>query len=236
MTVAAVILCASAETALRDVLGVAAVRRIVNAAWAGGAVPVVVVAADPDGEVARALAGTSAILAEPAPAEGGRGRQIVRGLDVAANAVTETEAALVWPVGMVWVGPETVTSLIEGHGPDRHSILRPAFEGQPGWPVLIPMEQLEAVRGADADLEPDALLEAVAAGGPELRMLDLGDPGVVHGASVAAGELPPYLGPAGPMGGRPPDWGSAAADLPEEGPLEGPTLAPYGQVADADRV
>ncbi len=235
MTVAAVILCASAETALRDVLGVAAVRRIVSAAWAGGAVPVVVVAPDPDGEVARALAGTSAILAEPVP-EGGRGPQIVRGMDVAANAVTETEAALVWPVGMVWVGPETVTSLIEGHGPDRHSILRPAFDGQPGWPVLIPMDQLEAVRGVDADLEPDAILEAVAAGGPELRTLDLGDPGVIHGASVAAGELPPYVGPVGPMGGRPPDWGSAAADLPEEGPLEGPTLAPYGQVADADRV
>ena len=46
MTVAAVILCASAEGALADTAGRPAVRRMVETAWAGGATPMVVVAPD----------------------------------------------------------------------------------------------------------------------------------------------------------------------------------------------
>jgi hypothetical protein len=56
VTVAAVILAASQESALADVEGQARVRRITDAAWSGGALPIVVVAADPDGRVAAAQA------------------------------------------------------------------------------------------------------------------------------------------------------------------------------------
>ena len=69
VTVAACILAASPHTALRDVEGTPNVRRLVDLAWAGGAFPVVVVAADPDGAVATALAGAEVILGAPAPAE-----------------------------------------------------------------------------------------------------------------------------------------------------------------------
>jgi hypothetical protein len=43
MTVAAVILSATAEGALADALGQRRVRRLVDIAWSGGALPVVVV-------------------------------------------------------------------------------------------------------------------------------------------------------------------------------------------------
>ena len=57
---------------------------------------------------------------------------------------------------------------------------------------------------------------------------------MTHDLSVARRDLPPYVGPAVPAGGHAHEWGAAAADVPEDGPLEGPALAPYGQAADED--
>src|SRR4051794_17249375 len=127
MTVAAVILAASPESALRDVEGVPNVRRLVDVAWAGGAVPGVVAAPDPDGSVGRALAGAPATYAEPAPREAGPVGQIVRGFEAAFATVSETSAALLWPARLGWVDAETITSLIEAHGTDASTVLRPAF-------------------------------------------------------------------------------------------------------------
>src|SRR4029079_13801605 len=116
MTVAAVILAASPESPLGAADGVPSVRRVADAACSGAATPVVVVSHDPDGAVAAALAGAPVTLAEPAPAEGGPAGQMARGADVAGHLVVETDGALIWPARMTWVGPETVTSLIELHG------------------------------------------------------------------------------------------------------------------------
>ena len=146
MTVAAVILAATPESALRSVEGVPNVRRLADVAWAGGAIPVVVVAPDPDGAVRTALAGAEVTQAEPAPAEGGPVGQICRGIDVAVALVAGTEAALVWPARMGWVDAETVTSLIEAHGRDRARLLRPSFAGEEGWPALVPVAHLETLR------------------------------------------------------------------------------------------
>ena len=52
MTVAACILAASPDTALQEVDGTPNARRLVDLAWAGGALPVIVVAADLDGAIA----------------------------------------------------------------------------------------------------------------------------------------------------------------------------------------
>src|ERR687886_736900 len=76
MTVAAVILAATPDSALREVEGVPNVRRLVDIAWAGGAVPVVVSAPDPDGAVVATLAGTNATYAAPAAPESGPSGQI----------------------------------------------------------------------------------------------------------------------------------------------------------------
>jgi CTP:molybdopterin cytidylyltransferase MocA len=234
VTVAAVILCATAEGALADTAGRPAVRRMVETAWSGGATPVVVVAPDPAGGVASALAGSPAILAEPAPFEAGPVGQIVRGVRVAAGAVTETAAALIWPGRMVWVDAETVTSLIEAHGAARGAVLRPVYEGEAGWPVLLPMDLTDRFGAQAADLMPDELVDGLVAGGASLATFDTGDPGVRYDVATAIDDLPPYDGPSEPVAGPPPEWGAAAADTGDEGPLEGPALAPYPQAADPD--
>jgi CTP:molybdopterin cytidylyltransferase MocA len=235
VTVAAVILAASAESALADADGLASVRRIADAAWSGGATPIVVVSFDPEGAVAAALAGSSVTLAAPAPVEGGPVAQIRRGMEVAMAEIQGTDAAIVWPAGLTWVGPETVTSLIEAHGTDRETLLRPTYQAEAGWPALLPTRYLEALGRIGADRGPDEILADLTASGVPVRELDLGDPGTTHDREVPIGELPPYDGPPEPAARHTHEWGAALADEPEDSPLEGPALAPYGQAADPDQ-
>jgi molybdopterin-guanine dinucleotide biosynthesis protein A len=235
VTVAAVILFARGpEGALADAAGRAAARRMVESAWAGGATPIVVVCADPAGTVAAALAGSTAVLAEPAPDEGGPVGQIVRGMTVARQRVTETEAAIVWPGRMAWVDAETITSLIEASGAHPDAILRPRYASVLGWPALVPVSALDALGAQAVDQMPDVLLDGLVAQGVELVAVDTGDPGTAHDISTTMDQLPDYEGPPQPVVGPAPEWGSSAAEMPDDAPLEGPALAPYGQAADPD--
>jgi CTP:molybdopterin cytidylyltransferase MocA len=234
VTVAVVILAATAESALADVEGQPRVRRLADAAWSGGALPIVVVAPDPTGEVAAALAGAAVTLAEPAPMEKGPAGQIARGIAVAAATVREIDAAILWPARMVWVGPETITSLIEAHGVDHETILRPAFEGTAGWPVLVPLSAAPLLADLDAGRMPDQIVDDLEAAGRRVRVIELGDPGTTSDASVARADLPFYEGPPEPPAAHAHEWGAAMADEPDEAPLEGPALAPYGQASDTD--
>lgn len=232
MTVAAVILAASPESAVADVEGQTRVRRIADAAWSGGALPIVVVSFDPDGAVAASLAGASVTLAEPVPKpEGAPARQMARGIEVAASLVNDLDAALIWPARMVWVSPETVTSLIEAHGVDRSTMLRPAYEGEAGWPVLLPRERASILTSVAPDRMPEDILVDLVAAGVPTRTVELGDPGVTHDASVPRDQLPAYLGPTEPAAPHRHEWGAVLADAAEDSPIEGPGLAPYGQAA-----
>jgi CTP:molybdopterin cytidylyltransferase MocA len=217
MTVAAVILAARPGSALREVDGVANARRLADTAWAGGALPIVVVAADPDGAVAGALAGSPAVLAAPAPEAGGPVGQICRGIDVARAEIDGTTAALVWPARMGWVDAETVTSLIEAHGVDHAAVLRPAFRGKAGWPALVPAVRLEALRALDAGLQPGELIEALVAavGG---HLVEAGDPGTVLDLDTPRDDLPPFEAPPEPASLHHHEWGSPAAAGPDEPP------------------
>jgi CTP:molybdopterin cytidylyltransferase MocA len=197
---------------------------MVESAWAGGATPIVVVSADDAGQVAAALAGSPAVLAEPAPSSSGLLAQVRRGVSVATERVRETDGALVWPSEMVWVDAETVTTLIEAHGANRQSLLRPRYGEQPGWPVLVPMSLLPELR--------EGIFDELTAAGVPLREIDTGDPGTVFDERTPIDDLPDYEGPAEPVTGPPPEWGAAAADTSEETPLQGPALAPYGQAAE----
>ncbi|HEY2916892.1 MAG TPA: NTP transferase domain-containing protein [Candidatus Limnocylindrales bacterium] len=232
MTVAAVILAASPESALADADGIAAVRRIADVAWSGGATPIVVVSFDPDGAVAAALAGAPVTLAEPAPQAGGPVAQIRRGIDVAAAEVRGTSGAFVWPARLTWVGAETVTTMIETHGLDPDSILRPAYGGDAGFPVLVPMSAVAGLDAVDAARMPDGIIDDLAASGVSEHALELGDPGTVHDRDTARADLPPYVGPTEPPRAHAHEWGAALADQAEDLPLEGPALAPYTQAED----
>lgn len=232
MTVAVVVLAATPESALVDVEGQAGVRRIADVAWSGGALPIVVVSFDPVGAVAAALAGASVTLAEPVPKPAGfPARQMARGIDVAGALVNGTDAALIWPARMVWVGPETVTSLIEAHGLDPGTMLRPAYDGVAGWPVLLPREHAMRLLDVAADRMPNEILEDLEGAGVPSRTIELGDPGVTHDVSVPREQLPAYLGPSEPAAAHTHEWGAAVADAPEDAPIEGPALAPYEPAA-----
>lgn len=218
MTVAAVILSATTEGALADTLGQPRVRRLVDLAWSGGALPVVVIAPDPDGAVAASLQGTEATYGSPAPREAGPVGQMIRGAELAAAEVRETTAALIWPARMVWVGPETITSLIEAHGPEPTTVLLPGWQGEPGWPVLVPLAHLDALRSLPPDLMPLDVIHALVGVVPA-RVVDVGDPGVVHDADTAPADLPAYEGPPDPPAGHTHEWG---ADVATEAGLSEP--------------
>ncbi|MGD8684496.1 MAG: NTP transferase domain-containing protein [Chloroflexota bacterium] len=204
MTVGAVIVPDGVREALADATGRSAVRRIVDAAWAGGALPIVVVACDPDGQIERVLEGSPAAVIDPGKASQVRTYQ--RGAEAAMQRVSETSALLLWPGRMTWIDPETVTSLIEAHGRSAHEIIRPRRAGESGWPVLVPADRVAGLlAGPGGSLE-----EALSTG--SVAMVELGDPGSVLGAEVPLDELPDYAGPPEPVGGPPPEWGAAAAE------------------------
>ena len=188
--------------------------------------PIIVVADDPDGMVAAALAGAPVTLAAPAPAGDGPVAQIARGVDVASAEIRGTAAALVWPARLCWAGPETVTSLIEAHGVDPDALLRPTYGETPGWPALLPVAALVALRVLSPTAVPDELLAQLTSDGTvALRTLDLGDPGTVIDGDTARDDLPPYDGPATPGGAHAHEWGAVAAATPEDAPLAGPSIA-----------
>ena len=113
------------------------------------------------------------------PARGGPVAQIVpRHRRRAAAEVPETDAALIWPARLAWVDPETLTSLIEAHGMFPSAVLRPSYEGEVGWPALLPLEHLAALRALGVEQMPDELLADLAAAGVSLQAIELGDPGV----------------------------------------------------------
>jgi molybdenum cofactor cytidylyltransferase len=222
MTVAAVILAASPASALADADGTPGVRRLADVAWAGGATPVLVCSFDPDGAVAAALATAEVTLVAPADPAGGPVAQMVNGAEAAAALVTDTDAAFLWPARMAWVDAETVTTLIAAHGEDRSTVLRPAFDGEPGWPVLLPLRHVATLASLATDRMPPELLLDLEAAGVPFRVVETGDPGVTHDVSIARSALPPYDGPPEPADAHAHEWGVAAADEPDESPVPGP--------------
>jgi CTP:molybdopterin cytidylyltransferase MocA len=210
VTVAAIVLVPDSAAALSDVDGEPAIRRLVHSAWAGGALPIVVVAADGDSALAAAVAELPAVVAN-APAGVGPGAAwFVFGIDAAVQAVTETTAALLWPFRYGWVDPETVTSLVEAHGATPDEILRPAFQGTTGFPILVPaalqsrLDTTPGVHGKDA-------VELLVAAGVPFRVIEMGDPGITHDIATPRSELPGYQGPPEPAGGPPAEWNAELA-------------------------
>lgn len=218
MTVAAAVLAASPKSALADADGTTRVRRIVDAAWSGGAIPVVVVSFDPDGAVAAALAGAEVTLGTPAPPENGPVAQICRAIDISRDLVAGVGAALVWPARLCWVGPETVTSLVEAHGTRAERVLVPTWHGEPGWPKLFPVAHLEAFRSLAPDRMPGDLFDDLAAAGVSFEEIELGDPGVVIDGATPRADLPAYEGPTEPAGNHVHEWGDEVSSLSDSPP------------------
>jgi len=55
--------------------------------------------------------------------------------------------------------------------------------------------------------------------------------GVAFDRGTPRDELPAYVGPTEPAAGHVHEWGAAMAETSDDGPLEGPALAPYSPAA-----
>ena len=210
MTVAAVVIVPETPAALVPADGEPALRSLAQVAWSGGALPTVVVVAEVSEELRRAVAGLAVTLTSPRPDEPRGIAWFVHGMRTAVETVAETSAALLWPFKFVWVDPETVTSLVEAHGTTPEAIIRAAYGGQPGFPILIPVALVDRLAALSGQHGEEAV-QSLAAAGVAVRRIELGDPGIVHDISAARADLPPYQGPPEPAGGPPPDWNSALA-------------------------
>jgi CTP:molybdopterin cytidylyltransferase MocA len=197
MTVAAVILIPDVAAGMADADGEPAVRRVAHAAWSGGALPVVIVADDPGPALAEALAGMPVTFTRPGPDEPRGVAWFVHGLRTAQAAVGEATAALLWPIRYAWVDPETITSLVESHGGPAAQIVRPAFGGQSGFPILVPMAFTDRL-AARLDLHANDAVAALIADGAEVLDLELGDPGIIYDLATPRASLPEYQGPPRP--------------------------------------
>lgn len=210
LTVAAIVLAPDALAALSDLDGEPAIRRVVHAAWSGGALPIVIVAQDSDGKLVEAVAGLPVTLTTPG-VDMPRGiAWFVHGQRAALATVTETTAGLLWPFRYAWVDPETVTSLVEAHGATPSEIVRPAWSGQAGFPILVPAAFADRL-GARIELHGGEAVAALVAEGLPIRELELGDPGIVHDMSTPRSALPGYQGPPQPAAGPPPEWNAELA-------------------------
>jgi CTP:molybdopterin cytidylyltransferase MocA len=205
MTVAAIVLVPDLVAALADADGEPAIRRVAHAAWAGGALPIVVVVDDPAGSLAGVLAGAPVTLAHH-PQDGPPGiAWFVAGQRAALAAVAETTAGLMWPFRHAWVDPETVTSLVEAHGATPDAIARPTYAGRPGFPVLVPMALTERLAAKAGSHGAEAVAALIAEGVPD-RNIELGDPGIVYDLATPRSALPGYQGPPEPATGPGPEW------------------------------
>jgi hypothetical protein len=177
--------------------------------------------------------GSEATYGSPAVPDRGPVGQMLRGAELAREEVSGTTGVLIWPAEMAWVGPETVTSLIEAHGMDPATVLRPAWHGESGWPVLVPLSALHDLGGAAPDRQPPDVIDDLVGRTPS-RSIELGDPGVRFDAETAFDDLPAYEGPLDPPAGHVHEWGD---DISRRGgvddvPGEGRGLAPFPQVDD----
>jgi CTP:molybdopterin cytidylyltransferase MocA len=207
MTVAAIVLVPDAAAALGEVDGEAAIRRVAHAAWSGGAMPIVLVAPHEDGRLADAVTDSPVTLARPAAGLQPGIAWFVAGGREALSAVTETTAGLLWPFRYAWVDPETVTSLVEAHGATPEAIIRPAYAGGAGFPILVPVSFLDRL-AAKTGLHGEEAVTTLIAEGVPVRLLELGDPGIVFDLTTSRSDLPGYQGPPEPACGPPPEWNS----------------------------
>jgi len=139
MTVAALIL-ANPES-LTSGSPSPALNRLIEAAWSGGAHPILIAGLDVEQSFAPLAKTTDAPNAKAAGEE-------------ALRIVGGTSALLTLPIAHAGVDPETITALIAAHGRDAGVTLCAAFNGSAGPIQLTPLAILEADAG-----QPPTLIE-----------------------------------------------------------------------------
>jgi CTP:molybdopterin cytidylyltransferase MocA len=156
--------------ALVELAGEPLVRRALDVLAKGGCAPLVVVVGAADADVRAVLPpGATAIYAEDW-AEG-MGASLRAGLAALAGLDPPPDAALVHLVDLPGVTAEAVARLAEaGTGPA--ALVRAAYAGRPGHPVVLGRSHWAGVRAAAVG---DAGARAYLAAHPELRLVECAD-------------------------------------------------------------
>lgn len=155
------------------------VSRLSRTLLAGGAADVLVVGRPADDELAAEVRrigddGRAVRLVLNPHAERGQLSSVVAGLNAADRpGVT---GILLMPVDAPLVRPSTVSALLAEFAARRDAIVRAAFGGRHGHPVIFARTYFDELRRAD----PAAGAKAVVRAHPDaVRNVDTGDPGVV---------------------------------------------------------
>jgi hypothetical protein len=141
MTVAALILTDPRSAAAPDAS--LALTRLIEAAWSGGAHPILVLGHASDERLAPLARGTATTDTAAAARE-------------AAELVGGTSALLLLPASHAGIDPETITALIAAHGRTPDRTLAAAWNGSAGPVLLQPIQQ--AGSGAAHDVNGEVLL------------------------------------------------------------------------------
>jgi molybdenum cofactor cytidylyltransferase len=146
------------------------VAAIAETARAGGSSGVVVVVGPPhDAEIRRRLPAGAASVPNPRPERG-----MLSSVQAGVSALPEgASAALIWPVDVPFVQPETVRAILDA-APGR--LLVPTHDGRGGHPLRVPRARFGELIALDPEAGLKALLEARPA---ELVRLAVDDPGVL---------------------------------------------------------
>jgi hypothetical protein len=118
-----------------------ALTRLIEAAWSGGAHPILIAGLSAAHNFAPLAQTTEASNEKTAGAE-------------ALRLVGGTSALLTLPIAHAGVDPETITALIAAHGRNANEALRAAFNGSAGPIQLTPLPLLE-----QTEIEPATLIE-----------------------------------------------------------------------------
>lgn len=141
MTVAALILAEATDG------GAPALARVVDAAWSGGAQPILV-------------AGLVAESVPPLPARRASSSDPASALAEATREVQGTTAIIVLPIAHAGIDPESITTLIAAHGRTPHVPLVAAHEGSIGPVRLLPVEGIATATPESVETGDEAVLVA----------------------------------------------------------------------------
>lgn len=153
------------------------VRRLANTLLAGGIADVVVVGRPEDADLTAEVTacGLGVRYAANHRADVGQLSSIVAGINLVDHP--GIRGALVTPVDLPLMSPQTIAALLERFARSPRSILRATFQARHGHPVIFPQRLFDELRQADPAVGAKAVMRAHA---DAIEEIDVPDPGIVN--------------------------------------------------------
>ncbi len=136
-----------------------------------GVTDITVVVRPADEERARELVGAHLARVNEHPENGP-----LSSLRIGLDALPGCDGYLVFPVDHPEVGTGTVTALLAAFDARRGAVIKPAFRGKAGHPVIIPAQLARTIDGADV---AGGLANLIAGSGLSVAAVEVDDPTVL---------------------------------------------------------